>query len=417
MQAFKRLTLALGAILILLVASAVGAPHLFFMAGLLVALAGISYLLGLLSQRGLTFRREMPAMAWEGEEGILVYSVTNPTRLFRFFLMIREPFPEWIEMLEVEPPLFNVAGMDTTRVGISVRFRKRGVYRVEWFDVTALDPLGVFAFTRRVPCEGEIVVYPMPQAMGSMPLSGQERNGWQEFSAAALRGNSVDPDGVRNYVPGDPLRRIHWRQTARTGSLSVIEFEEPQAVNLVIALDLLRGTEVGQGTETTLEYAVRLAATIAQQATEQGASVRLLLPSPKDTRDANALANTFGRGEEHLYRLLDSLARVEADTVMPLSEVLTSSLQVLPAGTTLIAMTASPEPGLVEALSRFTVNGGSVALIYVDPVSFGAKDGKSMEAAQAVLADLLTVNVQTFVLRSNAFGDVLPEVAYVRTNN
>ncbi|HLK59290.1 MAG TPA: DUF58 domain-containing protein, partial [Chthonomonadaceae bacterium] len=329
-------------------------------------------------------------------------------------LMIREPFPAWVELVEPEPRLFNVEGRSTTRVQIPVHFLKRGVYRVNSFDVTALDPLGVFAFTRRIPCDGEIVVYPMPQTMGQMPLIGRDRNGWQEFSATALRGNSVDPDGVRGYVPGDPLRHIHWRQTARTGQLSVIEFEEAQAVNLVIAIDLFRGTEYGQGLDTTLEYGVLLAATIVQQAIQQGAGVRLLVPALDESPGLQALTDTFGRGQEHLYRILDVLARAEAKSTVHLSDLIMGSVWSLPIGTTLIAISSQPEPALVEALSRFTVSGGEVALVYVDPDSFGRPDHKARGSrTEGVMADLLAVGVQTFQLRKNPYRDVMPEMTYV----
>ena len=159
-----------------------------------------------------------------------------------------------------------------------MQFHKRGVYRVKACEIAAIDPLGVSAFAGRVACDGELVVYPVPKEMPLIPISGAERHGLQERTRVALRGSSVDPDGIREYMPGDPLRHIHWRQTARTGKLNVIEFEEPQTSNLVILLDLLRGTEFGKGRETTLEDGVRMAAAMAQSAVRQGASIRLLVP-------------------------------------------------------------------------------------------------------------------------------------------
>jgi uncharacterized protein (DUF58 family) len=117
----------------------------------------------------------------------------------------------------------------------------------------------------------------------------------------------VDPDGVRQYVPGDPLRRMHWKSTARTGKLNVIEFEESHALNVVMAIDLARDSVVGEGRQSTLEYLVTAAASIAQLAVRQGASVRLV---SGDTPDP---ADFAGRGSEHLFLVLSSLARAEAN--------------------------------------------------------------------------------------------------------
>jgi uncharacterized protein (DUF58 family) len=52
--------------------------------------------------------------------------------------------------------------------------------------------------------------------------------------------------GVRDYVPGDPVRRVHWPSTARRGDLVVKEVEEPGAPRLVVALDLGGGGEAGE---------------------------------------------------------------------------------------------------------------------------------------------------------------------------
>ena len=230
MQISKWVTLGVGMVCLMIVAAVLNAQHLYYMAAILLTLPAVSYGLGWYALRGLSFSRELNQTAWTGEEGSLVYTVHNATSVARFFLSIHEPLPTWIEPLDPEPPLFNVTsnrnGRSPTVVSIRIRYHKRGVYPLRYFDVTAIDPLGVFAFTRRIPCEGELVVFPLPRPVRSLILSGSERDGWQEFTAAALRGGSVDPDGVREYVPGDPLRRIHWRQTARTGKLAVIEFEE-----------------------------------------------------------------------------------------------------------------------------------------------------------------------------------------------
>jgi len=52
--------------------------------------------------------------------------------------------------------------------------------------------------------------------------------------------------GVRDYVPGDPVRRVHWPSSARRGDLVVKEVEEPGAPRLVVALDLGGGGAAGE---------------------------------------------------------------------------------------------------------------------------------------------------------------------------
>ncbi len=400
MQYHKWIFLGFGALCLVIVASLLNAEHLYYMAAILLTLPAISYGLGWCALRGLKVTRTLPPDAWAGEESEIVYSIENPSPVARFFLTIREGFPDWIVPGRAETPLFNVQAQGTAQTIQRVRLKRRGVYRTEGFEMTAMDPLGVFAFSRRVLSDGELVVYPMPGPSIRLPLSGADRYGWQDTTSAALRGSSVDLDGIRTYVPGDSLRRIHWRQTARTGTLTVMEFEETVSQQLVLVPDLLQGTAYGAGTETTLEYAVRLTATLAKQALEEGAEVRLILPNSPSLQGYPSSLN--GRGQDHLHLILGALARAEADATTPMSELL-GSIGELASGTRLVVMTAKTERGLPEALSRFTSTGADVSLIYLDPSTFpGAGRRKAPAERSRFFSELLAVHARPLLVEANA---------------
>ena len=406
MQYHKWIFLGFGALCLLVVAGLLNAEHLYYMSAILLTLPAISYGLGWYALHGLTMSREMPSDAWAGEESELCYVIENPSPVARFFLSIREVFPGWIAPTREETALFNVAAKDTTRILQSVKFRRRGVYQAAGFEVTAMDPLGVFAFTRRVDSAGELVVYPMPGPPVQLPVQGAERYGWQEATSSMLRGSSVEPDGVRAYAAGDSLRHIHWRQTARTGNLTVIEFEETLSQHLVLVLDLMRGTDVGKGVQTTLEYAVRLAANLAEQAVEQGAEVRLILPAIPQLEGYPTTLT--GRGQEHFHLLLDVLARVEADSVMPLRELLREAGE-LAAGTRLVVLTSQTEPGMAEALAHYTATGADVSVVYLDPSTFDTGRRK-LAGREAFFAELFRIGAHPLVVAANIEQDLRIEV-------
>jgi uncharacterized protein (DUF58 family) len=79
--------------------------------------------------------------------------------------------------------------------------------------------------------------------------------------------------GVRDYVPGDPVRRVHWPSSARRGDLVVKEVEEPGAPRLVVALDLGGGAAAG-------EAAAARAAWYAYEALRRGYEVVLATAEP-----------------------------------------------------------------------------------------------------------------------------------------
>jgi uncharacterized protein (DUF58 family) len=414
MQFSKWITLGFGALCLVAVAGVLRAQHLYYMAAILLTLPGVSYLLGWYALRGLNFTREMPSIAWEGEIGNVGYAVDNPSRFARFFLSIHENLPNWIVPQDTEPPLFNVAGGDVTHVSHPVRYKRRGIYRVQAFDVTAMDPLGVFAFTRHIPADGELVVYPAPRPLPHTPLAAAERYGWQEFVAVALRGGGVDPDGVRPYAPGDPLRRIHWRQTARTTKLAVIEFEEAQAVNLAIVLDTHRGSDIGSGAETTLEYGVRLAASIADQALRQGATVRFLTATDSyaDAQTCTVLseAGNPGRGQDQLYRILEALARVEAESAHSISAVMTDWAIDIAPGTSLLVITPQADAALPRTLAGLVADGVMATVVHVDPTSFSTGITADQPRVAAFYEDLKANEASLFTLKRAANGELNPEM-------
>ena len=421
MQVSKWVTLGAGMIFILILAAYLNAQHLYYMAAILLTLPAVSYSLGWFTLRGIVFTRETPQAGRAGEEGLLRYRARNPTPFPRFFLTITDRLPDWIEFTADEPTMFNVPartgpfGEDAGEVVVShhVRYLRRGVVTLKSFDVTAIDPLGVFAFAQGVGDEAELVVYPAVQPLHSFDLTGSERYGWNEFTAAALRGVSVDPDGVREYTVGDPLRRIHWRQTARRGKLAVIEFEEPQSISLVILLDLNTIAYARHGGRPTLETAVTFAASLAHEAIRSGSGVRLILPedlSEDETcRASFTAADGEGRGSERLLILMDALARVESVSEMTVSNVANRSVGALTPGSTLLVITPSTDRDLPIALSRYSASHSRVGVVYIDGASRApGETERTRGAREQFFGNLRAINAYPF--RCDVTSDVASNI-------
>ena len=98
-------------------------------------------------------------------------------------------------------------------------------------------PLGLFNFSATVAAETEVVVHPLPLGSGVDSVGGEGRFGRRERDGKTHRGEGMDFHGVREYRTGDSLRRVHWPTTARTGKISVIEFERAFQRDVIVALD------------------------------------------------------------------------------------------------------------------------------------------------------------------------------------
>lgn len=138
--------------------------------------------------------------------------------------------------LVVEPP---AAGT------LDGRADRRGVTRVVQLGVRSSGLCGLITCTRlhRVPLPRQLEAGPRPVAPDApFPDLG---GGWGEGAVAVAHDGEL-VRGLRDYLPGDRLRQVHWRATAHTGELVVKETEEPQAPVLHLVLDLGAGGAAGE---------------------------------------------------------------------------------------------------------------------------------------------------------------------------
>ena len=400
MQQYKRWVIITAAIFLLTSATLINTVNLYYMATLLFLLPLVSYLLGMLNLRGLQVQRTVPVSAWEGEDVQFTVTVRTSGRLPKLFLDVEERLPDYLHAISDSPVPFQVTPGRDTIVQYGVTCEKRGVFNPSAVIITAQDPIGIYSFAKTYPMNAELVVYPNPRPIPDLLMTGSERYGVREMPIANRRGNGVDPDGVREYVPGDSLRRVHWKSTARTGKLRVIEYEESRSVNVIIALDLSRGSVIGEGPDSSLEYLVTMAASVAQQALRQGASVRLA------AGDMEGVAEIFGRGNDHLYNILAALARCEPTDKLLFADRIRDKAGYIPAGATLMILTGKPDNSVTTLIGQYSATGTRIVLIYTDPSSFSAEypqdDSNFLEGCAASGAEV-------YFLRQNGARLLHPE--------
>jgi uncharacterized protein (DUF58 family) len=246
----------------------------------------------------------------------------------------------------------------------TVEPQKRGVYTIGPARIETTDPLGLFTFSAPLSVTTEIVVHPEPLMTRDLSVGGEGTYGIRERDGKTRRGEGMDFHGVREYRYGDALRRVHWRTTARTGKLAVVEFERAYQQDVIIALDRAKGTNYGQGREATLEYAIKVAATLAERTLAAGGGVTLITQGAKASirpREGDPAAARF--------RLFDLLARIEADAETSLGDDLAAAR--LTDGTHYAVLTSQGDPRLSAYLTKRVQHGDSVRIYFFEPGSFG----------------------------------------------
>ena len=155
----------------------------------------------------------------------------------------------------------ELAGSGQVSMFSNVAAHQRGSYQLGPLMMEASAPFGLFRRRIRLTDPETVLVYPKLYPLARLALadslSGSEPGGWKTRLGTDLAGS-------RYYLPGDPLRIIHWRNTARVGRPMVKELDSSRGQTLHLLFD---ATQVwGRGRETTLEYGIKILASVAAYA-------------------------------------------------------------------------------------------------------------------------------------------------------
>ena len=174
-------------------------------------------------------------------------------------------------------------------------------------------PFGLWEASRPLDVTAPLLVWPRTFPVAAVP----EIEGSHASDGLATRdraGHSGDPRGVRPYRRGDPLRRVHWGLTARHGELIVREIQSNAVPRVQVVLDTRPAAHAGSGPESSREWAIRVAASLAEGWIGQGAEVELVLGGKPVPSRGSARARTAA--------VLDTLARLVPGGDRDLAELL-----------------------------------------------------------------------------------------------
>lgn len=177
---------------------------------------------------------------------------------------------------------------------------RRGVYPVESPIIETGFPFGICHGRKLARCSGELVVWPSSVSLCGMP-DAVEIQPRQTRLADRRVGDMGDIIGTREFRMGDPLRRVHWGQTARHRKLIVTERQAPASCAMQLVVDIDAQSHDGTGPVGTLEQTLRVVASLCESLHAQHSDLDCLIGSERVS---------IGSSQSDLQRLLDQLARI-----------------------------------------------------------------------------------------------------------
>lgn len=369
MRRLAVLTLTVSAIFLLIVGAFLNTRSLFYMSTVLIVTLISLRIQAWLATKGLRFERIAPTVMVAGERVTMRIRVWSTINIRRPLLFITDFLPAQLQHDEDLRPLpIAPSFAQAVETRYELMPLRRGIYKWSQVKVGSTDSLGLVSVERVYETEPiQLTIHPakIPVALDLAALSGWGAN---QSDEGRNRGYGMEVRGVRGFQPGDSLRHVHWRTTARTGTIQVKEFETGFNTRLNLLMQLTAGTDVGEGLQTTLETMCGHAAFIADSMLQRGSTVDLPNLEQGEVAQASSAAIRF-------RQVCDALALAESNRVMSFASDLNSFYENTEVGTTVVVMLVSAEEGVARAIRRISARSHVIVLLY-DPVPYV---GETME--------------------------------------
>ncbi len=255
--------------------------------------------------------------------------------------------------------------------------RRRGYYPLGPLATEGGDLLGSTSYQSNYSDDDFVIVYPKIVALRSLDIPSQSPFGILP-SRQRLFEDPTRIRGVRDYQPGDSLRRMDWKTSARVGSLQVRRFEPAIALETAIFLNLDGADYVAAERRLATELGIIIAASISVHLVEKRQAVSLVSNGCDPLRDPDLEASSpppvpalpLRKGREHLTDLLDLLARIQVapeGNAVPFLDLLNRYSMGLPWGSTVVVVTSREVEGLLNTLLALSRRGLVVILVATCP--------------------------------------------------
>jgi uncharacterized protein (DUF58 family) len=296
-----------GIALVAVAAINTGNNLLFLVLACLIAGILMSGILSSITLLGVGVRLELPEHIFAGQTVRGVVELTNEKlTLPSFSLRVEGVKKKGSEAAGVLPrPVFFpfLPKRDSVKQSVPLQFAQRGVYRQEAFRIVTRFPFGFLQKARRLDLPSEALVYP---SVDSTPEYLEVLRGIHGAIETLLKGRGQDLYALRDYQPMDSARHVHWKASARSGSLMVREFAREEDCRVLLVFDphsetALPGACIAE--KERFERTVALCAAIAWDFHERGGLVQY-----RSTGTQVPLAPAA----ENVFAILRHLAEVQA---------------------------------------------------------------------------------------------------------
>lgn len=387
------------AIVILIIALSL---QLGMLAYAMYALVGIILVSRLMTQRwseSLTAERELSKVEAESGDVVgVIAKVTNQGGLPIAWALLEDLLP--LNALVHNPPNLKITGrrvmLSSVRSGktksilYKMKCNRRGYYQIGPLIMETGDLFGLHRRYRVLTKPTFLTVYPKVTPLDGYDISSRRPLGEVRMTHR-LYEDPTRNAGVREYEPGDPLNRVHWGATARTGKLHSKIYEPSTVAGATIVLDFHASSHPKKNEPVRSEIAISAVASLCHYLYDMGQQVGMITNGRDaadrvreegwdyDLRSRSSARNSASmmtesdrlrpqifapeRGPEQLQRLQTALARVELTDGIQFDQLILETACRMPKDATVIAVLQTVEERYAVSLGNLRRQGYAVAAI------------------------------------------------------
>ena len=257
----------------------------------------------------------------------------------------------------------GVDGSSTSQWKMLNQCTRRGVFTLGGTTLETSDPFGIYTLTLEDPTSSTLAVMP---PVVSIPRFNILSSGWAGEGRTNPRSleETINASHTREMVPGDPMRLVHWKTTARKNKYFVRQADSTHAGDWWILLDLHKDSQVGTGWDATEEHGVILATSLIAQGLEDDHSIGLAI-------NGNEPAWHVPRHNEYQQRALMKSLAVASPSELDLGSYLQRTDKAFGGRSSLLIITADPNTEWTEALLPLMWRGILPTVFLFDINTFG----------------------------------------------
>jgi uncharacterized protein (DUF58 family) len=364
------------AVLILIVSLALHQVALALICVLFLLTGGVARLWNRFCLHRVEYQRRLSHnQVFFGEEVVYEIEVTNRKALPLPWIRIEDELPEKVTLLKgkaeasvedrvILTNIFPINMYHRVKRRFPMHCTQRGAFLFGPTYIYSGDLFGFFRRQTKIDKVDYLLVYPRLVPLEKLGIPSRQLFGDIRLKRHLFQ-DPVLTAGVRDYVSGDSLKRIHWKSSARLGKLQTKVYEPTTTIDISLFLDVRTLKEPFWGSVYQLqELGIITAASISQHALKDG--FRIGLNVNQITRFSRGMLKVPHSGHpDQLRHILEALAQIHQSETIGMAQYIRQEASSLPWGSTLLVVAAQPSKDLLAVLLDLMRVGRSVALVKV----------------------------------------------------